>query len=121
MMTDIVDDQVDLTGRAFLGVTLACARCHDHKFDPISTRDYYAMAGIFFSSHILPGPGLKTAGSAVSRIPLAAPEKIAERRKAEKRSAELSKDIESKTDAAVFSYATNSFPQTAARPLTTLS
>ena len=41
-MTDIVADQVDVVGRAFLGLTLACARCHDHKFDPISTADYYA-------------------------------------------------------------------------------
>jgi mono/diheme cytochrome c family protein len=44
---DIVDDQIDVTGRAFLGLTLACARCHDHKFDPIPTVDYYALAGIF--------------------------------------------------------------------------
>jgi hypothetical protein len=42
-------------GRQFLGLTLACARCHDHKFDPVSTEDYYGLAGIFFSSHISPG------------------------------------------------------------------
>lgn len=47
---DIVDDQIDVVGRAFLGVTLACARCHDHKFDPISTTDYYGLAGIFRST-----------------------------------------------------------------------
>ena len=51
--TDIVDDQIDLTSRAFLGLTISCARCHDHKFDPITARDYYALAGIFFSSSIL--------------------------------------------------------------------
>jgi hypothetical protein len=44
---DIVDEQLDVTGRAFLGLTLGCARCHDHKFDPIPTSDYYALAGIF--------------------------------------------------------------------------
>jgi hypothetical protein len=44
---DIVDEQLDTTGRAFLGLTLGCARCHDHKFDPIPTADYYALAGIF--------------------------------------------------------------------------
>jgi hypothetical protein len=44
---DIVDEQLDATGRAFLGLTLSCARCHDHKFDPIPTADYYALAGIF--------------------------------------------------------------------------
>jgi cytochrome c553 len=47
---DIVDDQMDVTGRALLGLTLACARCHDHKFDAIRAVDYYAMAGIFRST-----------------------------------------------------------------------
>lgn len=43
---DVVDEQLDVIGQAFLGQTLGCARCHDHKFDPIPTKDYYAMAGI---------------------------------------------------------------------------
>lgn len=43
-------EQIDVVGRAFLGQTLACAQCHDHKFDPIPTSDYYALAGIFYSS-----------------------------------------------------------------------
>ncbi|HVC92465.1 MAG TPA: PSD1 and planctomycete cytochrome C domain-containing protein [Pirellulales bacterium] len=47
---DQADDQIDVTGRAFLGLTIACARCHDHKFDPIPTADYYAMAGILRST-----------------------------------------------------------------------
>ena len=47
---DIVDDQIDVTGRAILGLTVACARCHDHKFDAIRTTDYYALAGIFRST-----------------------------------------------------------------------
>ena len=47
---DIVADQLDVTGRAFLGLTIGCARCHDHKFDPIPQREYYAIAGIFHSS-----------------------------------------------------------------------
>ncbi len=47
---DIVDDQIDVTGRAMLGLTIACARCHDHKFDAIRTTDYYALAGIFRST-----------------------------------------------------------------------
>jgi len=71
--TDIVDDQVDVTSRAFLGVTLACARCHDHKFDPFTTRDYYAMAGIFFSSHILDRFQSKGEGEKLMRIPLLSP------------------------------------------------
>lgn len=48
---DIVDEQVDTVGRVFLGMTIGCARCHDHKFDPIPTTDYYALAGIFRSTH----------------------------------------------------------------------
>ncbi len=47
MFYDAVDEQIDVTGKAFLGLTIACARCHDHKFDPISTKDYYALASIF--------------------------------------------------------------------------
>src|SRR5262249_52905304 len=43
---DVVDEQLDTLGKAFLAQTLGCARCHDHKFDPIPTRDYYALAGI---------------------------------------------------------------------------
>lgn len=50
---DVVDEQIDVTTRAFLGLTASCARCHDHKFDPIPTRDYYALAGIFRSTTTL--------------------------------------------------------------------
>ncbi len=52
---DQVDDQIDVVGRAFLGLTLACARCHDHKTEPVTMRDYYALAGIFYSSRTLSG------------------------------------------------------------------
>ncbi len=47
---DVVDEQLDTLGQAMLGMTVGCARCHDHKFDPIPQRDYYAMAGILRSS-----------------------------------------------------------------------
>jgi hypothetical protein len=53
MQMDIVDEQIDTFGRAFLGLTLGCARCHDHKFDPIDTADYYGLAGIFKSSRVM--------------------------------------------------------------------
>ena len=52
---DRVDDQIDVTTRAVLGLTVSCARCHDHKTDPIAQRDYYALAGIFYSSETWPG------------------------------------------------------------------
>ncbi|MBC7852681.1 MAG: PSD1 domain-containing protein, partial [Pirellulaceae bacterium] len=50
MQMDIVDEQIDTVGRALLGLTLGCARCHDHKFDPIQTADYYGLAGVFKST-----------------------------------------------------------------------
>ena len=53
MQMDIVDEQIDTVGRAFLGLTLGCARCHDHKFDPIDTADYYGLAGIFKSTRTM--------------------------------------------------------------------
>ena len=50
LVMDLVDEQIDVVSRAFLGLTVGCARCHDHKFDPIPARDYYALAGIFRST-----------------------------------------------------------------------
>lgn len=44
---DIIDDRIDVTTKAFLGLTVSCARCHDHKFDPIPTKDYYSLYGVF--------------------------------------------------------------------------
>ncbi len=50
MVMDIVDEQIDVASKAIVGLTISCARCHNHKFDPISTKDYYALAGIFKST-----------------------------------------------------------------------
>lgn len=50
---DVVDEQLDVIGKGLLGMTISCARCHDHKFDPIPTADYYAMAGILKSTQTL--------------------------------------------------------------------
>jgi hypothetical protein len=50
---DVIDEQLDTIGKGILGQTIGCARCHDHKFDPISHRDYYAMAGIMASTRTL--------------------------------------------------------------------
>ena len=72
---DLIDEQIDATSRAVLGLTVACARCHDHKYDPIPQRDYYALAGIFRSTEtrfgtVLPAakPGQNRHGTAL--IPL---------------------------------------------------
>lgn len=56
-LMDLADDQIDVTSRAMLGLTVACARCHDHKFDPIPTKDYYSLAGIFRSTDTRYGAG----------------------------------------------------------------
>lgn len=50
---DVADEQLDTIGRAILGQTLGCARCHDHKFDPVPTADYYALAGIMTSTRVM--------------------------------------------------------------------
>ena len=76
MQMDIIDEQVDTLGRAVLGMTLGCARCHAHKFDPVTHEDYYALAGIFKSTKTMEN------FSVVARwqeLPLAAPEVVAAR------------------------------------------
>ena len=50
---DVIDEQIDTMSKAFMGMTLGCARCHDHKFDPIKQEEYYALAGIFRSTRSL--------------------------------------------------------------------
>jgi cytochrome c553 len=50
MFYDTVDEQIDVVGKVFLGLTISCARCHDHKFDPITIKDYYSLASIFAST-----------------------------------------------------------------------
>ncbi len=60
---DVVDEQIDVTSRAVLGLTTACARCHDHKFDPIPQADYYALAGIFRSTETFSGYASRQGGN----------------------------------------------------------
>ena len=62
LLIEIADDQIDVVARGMLGLTVACARCHDHKFDPIPQADYYALAGVMLSSDPLAGPGPKHNG-----------------------------------------------------------
>jgi hypothetical protein len=79
MVSDMVDDQVDTIGKAFLGLTLGCARCHDHKFDPVAQTDYYALAGMFYSTHILKELGAKGGNYTLHRVPLAPADVVARR------------------------------------------
>ncbi|MDP1797593.1 MAG: PSD1 and planctomycete cytochrome C domain-containing protein, partial [Planctomycetaceae bacterium] len=59
---DNIDEQIDTVSRSVLGLTVSCARCHDHKFDPIPTTDYYALAGIFHSTDLCAGLRNKMGG-----------------------------------------------------------
>ena len=83
---DIIDDRIDLVTRGLMGLTVACARCHDHKYEPVSTADYYAVHGIFASSRIpeeLPivadatGPGVAEFATKFAALKAAASEHTA--------------------------------------------
>ncbi|MFN8705094.1 MAG: DUF1549 and DUF1553 domain-containing protein, partial [Planctomyces sp.] len=64
IVADEWDERIDAVSRTFLGLTVACARCHDHKFDPVSTQDYYALAGVFASTQLHERPLKPAAESA---------------------------------------------------------
>ena len=70
-----IDDTLDTTARAVLGLTVSCARCHDHKFDPLTQQDYYALYG-FFSSSKYPFPGSEENHRPYGLIPLASKETV---------------------------------------------
>lgn len=95
IISDMADDNIDTIGKAFLGLTLGCARCHDHKFDPVSTEDYYGLAGIFYSSHILEDLGAKGAEYVMNRVPIVAPAVLAKRKEQEGLLAETLRKIDS--------------------------
>ncbi len=81
---DIVDEQLDTMGKAFMGLTIGCARCHDHKFDPIRTEDYYGMAGIFKSTKVVVHSNVST----WNKRPL--PFSVEEKARAAKQAGEIS-------------------------------
>jgi cytochrome c553 len=90
---DNVDEQIDTVSRSVLALTASCARCHDHKFDPIPARDYYALAGIFRSSELCAGVRSKMGGGGLDyydpqalvrlggEVKAAPPEKLAKAKK----------------------------------------
>ncbi len=71
-----IEDTIDNLGRTFLGLTINCARCHDHKFDPVSNEDYYALYG-FFQSTRYPWPGIELDKAQRDLVPLAPAGEIA--------------------------------------------
>jgi hypothetical protein len=78
-----IEDTLDNLGRAFLGLSLSCARCHDHKFDPISAADYYALYGIFQSTRY-PWPGIELEQKQRDLVPLVESTQLAEAEAARK-------------------------------------
>ncbi len=76
-----IQDTIDTLGQSMLGLTLGCARCHDHKFDPVSTRDYYALYGIFASTNYA-FPGSEQKNRPRDFVPLIPPSEAAARQKA---------------------------------------
>ena len=74
---DVIDEQIELVGRSVLGLSVGCARCHNHKFDPIPTSDYYALAGIFRSTQPLYGyspKGIKATAFAHTELQAVGPD-----------------------------------------------
>ena len=78
-----IEDTIDNLGRTFLGLTINCARCHDHKFDPITHRDYYALYGIFQSTRY-PWPGIELDQKQRDFVPIVEPARLAEMEQAAK-------------------------------------
>ncbi len=111
VLTDIADDAVDVTGRALLGLTISCARCHDHKFDPIKIEDYYGMAGIFFSTHMIPKLSPKGAGESLLRIPLVSSNEMKRREGIQTRIVELETEVERITNEEIKLLASEMLPQ----------
>ena len=72
-----IEDTIDNVGRTMMGLTISCARCHDHKFDPISTRDYYGLYGIFESTRY-PFPGIELFQTQRDLVPLLEAAKVQE-------------------------------------------
>ena len=73
IVADEWDERLDTVTRTFLGLTVACARCHDHKFDPVTSRDYYALAGVFASTQVadralLPSPLAEQVAAAQGKL-----------------------------------------------------
>ena len=71
-----IEDTIDNLGRSFLGITVGCARCHDHKFDPVTQRDYYGLYGIFHSTRY-PWPGIELDKKPRDFVPLVSSAKLA--------------------------------------------
>lgn len=91
---DIIDDRIDVLCRTTMGLTVTCARCHDHKYDPIPTKDYYSLYGVFASSQEpeeLPDLGIDSTGPDAQSFQLELAKLIKEKEKFETDNAEIKK------------------------------
>ena len=91
---DIIDDRIDVLCRTTMGLTVTCARCHDHKYDPIPTKDYYSLYGVFASSQEpedLPDLGIEGSGPEAQDFQLELAKLIKEKEKFETDNAEIKK------------------------------
>ncbi|MBC8115115.1 MAG: DUF1553 domain-containing protein, partial [Candidatus Saccharimonas sp.] len=101
VVCDLVDDQIRFVSRVFMGVSVGCARCHDHKFDPITNHDYYALAGMFFSTRVVDTVGGFGAQPKMLVVPIDDPVVVDKRRDWERQVAELTAIVTKlKSDAA---------------------
>ncbi len=98
---DIIDDRIDVVSRGLMGMTVSCARCHDHKFDPIPTRDYYSIYGVFASSEEPADKPLL----GEQALPKQYPEYLIERKKREDESKKFRQDKEAELLAKLHSQA----------------
>ena len=97
MHMDIVDEQLDTISQAFMGLTMGCARCHDHKFDPIPTKEYYSLAGIMKSTRTM------ETYSVVAKWqerPLAGPMEVAQEKEHEELTKKVKQEIKKTEDKA---------------------
>lgn len=96
---DIIDEQIDTVGKAFMGMTLGCCRCHDHKFDPIPTTDYYSLAAIFKSTRSIADEKLGAIKFSFEHS-IASPDQLAAKKAHNALSDELKKKIAEETNKA---------------------
>ena len=86
------EDAIDNLGKTFLGLSIACARCHDHKHDPITSADYYALYGVMASSR-LPFPGCEPKQQPRDLVPLVTNNVIEENKEWEEKLKKLERDL----------------------------
>ncbi|MCA8990551.1 MAG: PSD1 domain-containing protein [Planctomycetaceae bacterium] len=125
IVADEWEERITAVSGTFLGLTVACARCHDHKYDPISSEDYYALAGVFASSRsigrpMIPEDEYAPARAAIAEVARLEPEikklnaEIAKQEKAAKEAAEKAPEAEQKTEEAAEQ---SDSPEEAAEPM----